>query len=322
MSSFPPRLNTEESNAGHVVRSLVEPPPSRLPLVYRELRVLRRKRMERRVLTGVGLGGAVVLLSLWMRPMTSAIEAEPQVAERASETSVPEEAARPVDDAQKLALKLDEPTRAEEDSKPRRRVETKPRTLPERLEAASPNPGRGLRDATRSAENLVSPASVTSLPARSLSTCADLARSGAIDDASQCYGTVAQGKGISAELASLEQARLWGRTRGDRGRAEEFLKSYFARFPEGALRHEARLMHLHLLAEQGRHEELLQELGRILESGLVPERRAELLALRTLNLAKLGRCKEAHQSLSEIQAQAGELGKADLERLSKLCPEN
>jgi hypothetical protein len=66
----------------------------------------------------------------------------------------------------------------------------------------------------------------------------------------------------------------------------------------------------------------LQEVGRILESGLVPERRAELLALRTLNLAKLGRCKEAHQSLSEIQAQAGELGKADLERLSKLCPEN
>jgi hypothetical protein len=111
-------------------------------------------------------------------------------------------------------------------------------------------------------------------------TCAQIARSGAAEEAITCYEKLATGSGVSAELALFEQARLAGKVLHQPERALLTLASYRARFPRGALRAEVMLAQIDWLVTSGQSARALPLVEEALRSGLLQERASELEQVR------------------------------------------
>jgi hypothetical protein len=111
-------------------------------------------------------------------------------------------------------------------------------------------------------------------------TCAQIARSGAAEEAITCYEKLAAGSGVSAELALFEQARLAGKVLHQPERALLTLASYRKRFPRGALRAEVMLAQIDWLVTSGQSARALPLVEEALRSGLLQERASELEQVR------------------------------------------
>lgn len=114
----------------------------------------------------------------------------------------------------------------------------------------------------------------------SAKTCAEIARSGAAEEAIACYARLAGGSGVSAELALFEQARLAGKVLHQPERALRTLANYRERFPQGALRAEVMLAQIDWLVTSGQSARALVLVEEALRSGLLQERATELGQLR------------------------------------------
>jgi hypothetical protein len=112
-------------------------------------------------------------------------------------------------------------------------------------------------------------------------TCAALAAEAATArDAVTCYLAVARGGELAAETALFEIARLRRDVLGDGAGALAALQESRTRFPAGMLRDEVDLSIVELLANLNRHNEAIEEIGRLLADGHGVERTAELRVMR------------------------------------------
>lgn len=139
--------------------------------------------------------------------------------------------------------------------------------------------------------SLASPPSAPSVPAPaslptpaelhgSAKACAELARGGVVEEAIHCYEALANGAGVTAELALFEQARLAGKALRQPARALSLLDTYRQRFPSGSLRAEAMLASIEWSLAAGDSARARRGVDEALASGLLLERRAELERLR------------------------------------------
>jgi tetratricopeptide (TPR) repeat protein len=99
-------------------------------------------------------------------------------------------------------------------------------------------------------------------------------------EALSCYLAEAQGSGLGAETALYEAARLRRDALRDEQGALETLRLYRARFPAGMLSAEVDLSIVELLPKLNRHQDALQEIGRLLAEDPGRERAAELHLMR------------------------------------------
>ncbi|HVU52386.1 MAG TPA: FecR domain-containing protein [Polyangia bacterium] len=112
-------------------------------------------------------------------------------------------------------------------------------------------------------------------------TCAGLAADAATArDAVACYLAVARGGDLAAETALFEIARLRRDVLGDGAGALAALQESRTRFPAGVLRDDVDLSIVELLADLNRHNEAIEEIGRLLADGHGVERNAELWEMR------------------------------------------
>jgi hypothetical protein len=139
----------------------------------------------------------------------------------------------------------------------------------------------------------------------SLKDCSAQAQAGKYQKASDCYGRIARGGGFSAELANLEQVRVLSRALVEPDKALRALDDYAKRFPNGALRGEAALTRLDLLASSGQEERLIVEVDKILKSNWAPERHAELLLLKAEAFARADKCDLALSAADESERAGG-----------------
>jgi hypothetical protein len=99
---------------------------------------------------------------------------------------------------------------------------------------------------------------------------------GALD----CYLAEARGKGLTAEVALYEAARLRRETLGDAAGALAALREHRRRFPVGVLAPEVDLSIAEVLPKLGRYQEALMEVTALLDARPTGERLGELLLLR------------------------------------------
>ena len=118
------------------------------------------------------------------------------------------------------------------------------------------------------------------VPSGGAKACAQLARGGASEQALACYALLANGNGMSAELALFEQARLEGKALRRPDRALSTLDDYRRRFPNGSLRGEVMLAQIDWLLASGNAPRALLVVDEALASGLLRERTPELERLR------------------------------------------
>ncbi|RYZ08429.1 MAG: hypothetical protein EOO73_08245 [Myxococcales bacterium] len=111
--------------------------------------------------------------------------------------------------------------------------------------------------------------------------CAELARGGAVEPAMACYQKLADGAGVTAELALFEQARLAGKVLRQPARALRLLDTYQQRFPNGSLRAEVLLARIEWALASGDSSRATALVEEALASGLLRERAAELERLRS-----------------------------------------
>ena len=139
--------------------------------------------------------------------------------------------------------------------------------------------------APRAAESAAPPAAEKpSIPEKN---CLELARARRAREAESCFVAQAAIGGLGAELALFELSRLRSDVLGDPAGALAALKEYRTRFPDGSLRAEVDVSHVHLLARLGRHAELVSESARLLQAVTGRERGAELRMLRA-NAFRMG----------------------------------
>lgn len=259
----PPRRLAESSGmAGEVVRralceqELVAPLPR-----FTQLQERRLSRSRRQAAALLAVAAAALLIGLRsLRPSEApvTVRAEPPVAATPALAS----------SASALASAEERPALPPLPSKPvpKREPSSKPRVAP-----ASSAP-------TREAE--VAPAPAASELHGSAKSCAELARSGAVEPALGCYAALSSGSGVSAELALFEQARLAGKVLRQPARALALLEAYRTRFPNGSLRAEAMLARIEWSLAAGDSARARAGVEEALASGLLQERRAELERLR------------------------------------------
>jgi hypothetical protein len=111
------------------------------------------------------------------------------------------------------------------------------------------------------------------------SECARLASAEGAQPAVGCYARLASGRGLDAELALIQIARLDRDALHDPRAALTALEDYRRRFPRGTLREEALTALVDLYARTGDAERALAESERLLGAAS-PERRGELHLLR------------------------------------------
>jgi hypothetical protein len=112
-------------------------------------------------------------------------------------------------------------------------------------------------------------------------TCAALAEDAeTARDAVTCYLAVARGADLAAQTALYEIARLRRDVLGDGAGALAALQDSRARFPAGILRDEVDVSIVELLANLNRHNEAIEEIGRLLADGHGSERNADLRVMR------------------------------------------
>jgi hypothetical protein len=139
--------------------------------------------------------------------------------------------------------------------------------------------------------------------------CLRLAREHQPEPAARCYERVAAGRGLSAEMAQVELARLRRDVLRDVPGAQRALTDYRARYPNGTFRTEAAISLVELLVESGQAAEALDESGRLLATGAAREREAELRVVRGRILQdKLGDCGRAVLEFAKVSADPGPIG--------------
>jgi hypothetical protein len=153
-----------------------------------------------------------------------------------------------------------------------------PRATPTATERPRPS-----RHASASAR-VIAATHVAAVPDKGLSapkTCATLAADAATArEAVACYLPVSRGGDLAAQTALFEIARLRRDVLGDGAGALVALQDSRARFPSGKLRDEVDLSIVELLANLNRHNEAIEEIGRLLAEGRGVEQTAELRVMR------------------------------------------
>jgi tetratricopeptide (TPR) repeat protein len=127
--------------------------------------------------------------------------------------------------------------------------------------------------------------------------CGKLAQGGHYDEAASCYGNIARGGSMSAELALYEKARIQAKALGKSQEALATLNEHARRFPSGLLGSEVALTRIELLSQLGRREQALAAIDRALSGPLGRERGGDLHLLRADLLASRGDCPAALEAL-------------------------
>jgi hypothetical protein len=157
--------------------------------------------------------------------------------------------------------------------------------LPEQVPAQASKPAAPIARASRPRPSAATAPAEGAQPPEtgkgsSAKACAELARQGASQPALDCYLQLANGDGLSAELALFEAARIEGKALRRPGRAVQVLDRYRQRFPDGSLRGEVMLAQIGWLLASGDDERARALVDEALASGLLHERTAELEQLR------------------------------------------
>ncbi len=129
------------------------------------------------------------------------------------------------------------------------------------------------------AEPAAAPASSAASASAADETCKDLVRRAEKARALECWSKRAQASGLSAEVATIEIARL-KRGDGDVSGAIATLGEYRARFPQGSLQGEVALELVELYAGARNTREALAESEKLLTTGYGRERAEQLHWLR------------------------------------------
>lgn len=278
-SHAPPRLVETLGPAGDCVREALAqreqqslPSPPRFALLQ-ERRVRRVQRQ--RGLALVAVVGVLIGVRAWRQQ-------EP-LSDIRAELAVNQSNRQPAADASALPIAL--PNNGELTLSPVKNPERAALASPK----AAPRPSRpspaGVEPNPPSTESAVVPASEPAAPGGA-KACAQLARDGASQQALACYARLANGSGMSAELALFEQARLEGKALRRPDRALKTLDDYRQRFPNGTLRGEVMLAQIDWLLASGNSARALEIVEEALASGLLRERTSELERLRaTLSAA-------------------------------------
>jgi hypothetical protein len=273
----PPRLVQTLGPAGDCVREVLaerEPLPSPPRFALLQERRLRRVKQQR----GLALLALVGVL-LGVRALRHQ-EPLPDIrAELAAYSPSPQPPVAAVS-----AVPLEPPSLREPPGLPVKAPEIAP---PTPLKSASPRSSRALLAPLAPPDEPNQPSS-SALTAEASSAaagggakaCAQLARGGASEQALACYAQLANGTGMSAELALFEQARLQGKALRRPDRALSTLDDYRRRFPNGSLRAEVMLAQIDWLLAAGNSPRALQVVDEALASGLLRERTGELERLR------------------------------------------
>jgi hypothetical protein len=256
----PPRLMESLGIAGDCVRrALAEPEPSRPLPRFAALQELRARRGQRQVLLGlVALASAMLLGVRWLP------KAEPTPSLRAEPLPLLAERHEPP----VVALPIESASAA-----------------PEQKQQSTPKPSLRKPRAPVVPHQPPPPATAAtgpSMPAMGgARACAELARGGEPERAMTCYEGLAEGRGVSAELALFEQARLAGRVLRKPDRALALLDQHRTRFPNGSLRAEVMLARIDWLLSSGDRTSARAAVDEALGSGVLSERAGELERLRT-----------------------------------------
>ena len=134
--------------------------------------------------------------------------------------------------------------------------------------------------------------------------CSQLAKAGQYSAAITCYGGVARGSSMDAELALYEKARLEAKALGQSSQALATLDEHARRFPGGVLSSEVELTRIELLSQLGRGAEALRAIDRALPAALGRERGGDLQVLRAELLSAGGDCPAALEA-ARLARQAG-----------------
>jgi tetratricopeptide (TPR) repeat protein len=134
--------------------------------------------------------------------------------------------------------------------------------------------------------------------------CSQLAKAGQYAAASACYGKVAHGSSMDAELALYEKARLQAKALGQSAQALATLDEHAHRFPGGVLTTEVELTRIELLSQLGRRADALSAIERGLHGVLGRERAGDLQVLRAELLSAQGDCAGALEAVQAAR-QAG-----------------
>jgi len=148
--------------------------------------------------------------------------------------------------------------------------------------------------------------------------CAKLAKDAKYADAVGCYGRIAGGSSMSAELALYEKARIEAKALGQSSVALRTLDEHQRRFPSGVLSTEVELTRIELLSQLGRRGEALAAIERGLQSALGRERGGDLQVLRADLLVTQGDCVAALEAV-RLARQAG-VHPSRLSAIERRCP--
>jgi tetratricopeptide (TPR) repeat protein len=135
--------------------------------------------------------------------------------------------------------------------------------------------------------------------------CERLAASGDSERALACFGTLAQGVGLGAEVASYKAARISAEALRDPRRALRLLDEHAVRFPSGTMRGEVRWLRVKSLERAGRYDEALAESEALLAA---PEGRALSSDLHFLRAGIYEARHDCQRTASELVALVGEPG--------------
>jgi hypothetical protein len=138
---------------------------------------------------------------------------------------------------------------------------------------------------------------------KNTSVCSEMARSGHLEDAADCYSRIAQGNSMAAELALYEKARLESRALGRGAAALATLDEHANRFPHGVLSTEAGLTRIELLTRLGRTSDALAAIEKALSGPIGKERGGDLYALRGELLSNRGDCAGANTAFALARSQ-------------------
>lgn len=181
-------------------------------------------------------------------------------------------------------------------------VWTQPSTRPP---AAVPVPASAAQWPEKPAVPSEHPKVVATAPRESdAGQCSQLAKTGQYAAAATCYGQVARGNSMDAELALYEKARLEARALGQSSQALSTLEEHARRFPGGVLATEVELTRIELLSQLGRSTEALSAIERGLQGVLGRERGGDLQVLRAELSSAQGDCVNALEA-AQLARQAG-----------------
>lgn len=150
--------------------------------------------------------------------------------------------------------------------------------------------------------------------------CSKLAQSGHYDEAASCYGNIAHGGSMSAELALYEKARIQAKALGKSQAALATLNEHTRRFPSGLLGSEVALTRIELLSQLGRREQALAAIDQALSGTLGRERGGDLQLLRADLLAAKGDCAAALEALAAAKSRG--VHPSRIESVERRCSGN